>query len=118
MVIKVDDEDAFFAAIHHLPYRVRKLKPGHGQSLLPDHLSLMNVSSSDTAKSSHQPPSLSPVSAATASDVGEAGQSSNGTAVDDPDGGLWDINEITVQFTFIHITIGSTAPQKTNKSWP
>ena len=27
-------------------------------------------------------------------------------------GGLWDVNEITVKFTFIHITTGSTAPQK------
>ena len=33
-------------ALDHLPCRVRKLKAGCGRALVPDYLSLMNVSSS------------------------------------------------------------------------
>ena len=36
----------FLQALDHLPYRVRKLKAGCGRTLVPDYLSLMNVSSS------------------------------------------------------------------------
>ena len=43
----------FLQAFDHLPYRVRKLKAGCGRALVPDYLSLMNVSSSSDGVSAY-----------------------------------------------------------------
>mmetsp|Transcript_158760 Transcript_158760/g.281447 ORF Transcript_158760/g.281447 Transcript_158760/m.281447 type:complete len:803 (+) Transcript_158760:52-2460(+) len=45
LVILEEDEQDIYAALDHLPYNIKKLKPGVGRSMVPTSLELCNVSS-------------------------------------------------------------------------
>ena len=44
MVVQQEDEDNVIAALSHLPYGIRKLKPGRARVAIPSRLSMLNVS--------------------------------------------------------------------------
>lgn len=48
VIVREEDVDGILAALQHLPYSVRKLKPEVGRPLLPDDLALLDVSSEGT----------------------------------------------------------------------
>jgi len=48
VVIHERDEQALWAALAHLPYRIKKLKPGMGRTEVPDYLSQFHVSSAES----------------------------------------------------------------------
>lgn len=51
VIVAEKDEPSLLASLQHLPYVIRKLRPS-GRAVVPDHLSLLNVSSGAASSSS------------------------------------------------------------------
>jgi len=78
VIVAEKDEPSLLASLEHLPYTIRKLRPS-GRAVVPDYLSLLNVSSGTDSSSS-------------------SSRVSDGTAQDDTSY----IIEYKVERTFIH----------------